>query len=111
MEGRLGKTSLAIQFFYFFINLNFLIMKKMYFLTLAFGLIFFGLNNANAQDFPWPDLGEAKIIEPGAPGVINETIHADTSATGERLHNHYILRRGQTYLYTARIQNTGYPLM
>ncbi|MFW5656382.1 MAG: T9SS type A sorting domain-containing protein [Bacteroidota bacterium] len=86
-------------------------MKKIYFLTLTFGLIFFGLNSANAQDFPWPDLGEAMIIEPGAPGTINETIHADTSATGERLHNHYILRRGQTYLYTARIQNTGYPLM
>lgn len=86
-------------------------MRKVYLLTLSLGLLLVGLNSATAQDFPWPDLGEAMIIEPGAPGTINETIHGDTSATGERLHYHYILRRGQTYLYTARIQNTGYPLM
>ena len=86
-------------------------MRKVYLLTLSLGLLLVGLNSATAQDFPWPDLGEAMIIEPGAPGTINETIHGDTSATGERLHNHYILKRGQMYLYTARIQNTGYPLM
>ncbi len=86
-------------------------MKNYYTLILVLGLTFFSLGKATGQEFPWPDLGEAMIIEPGAPGTINETIHGDTSATGDRLHNHYILRRGQTYLYTARIQNTGYPLM
>mgnify|MGYP006289005571 CR=1 FL=1 len=86
-------------------------MKNYYTLILVLGLTFFSLGKATGQEFPWPDLGDAMIIEPGAPGTINETIHGDTSATGDRLHNHYILRRGQTYLYTARIQNTGYPLM
>ena len=87
-------------------------MRKVYLLSMMLGLIMFGLNNVDAQEVPWPDdLGEAMVIEPGVPGKINETIHGDTSATGERLHNHYILKRGQIYLYTARIQNTGYPLM
>jgi len=68
-------------------------------------------SSLHAQEFPWPDLGDAMIIEPGAPGTINNTITADTTATGERQHNVYILRRGATYLYTARINNVGYPLM
>ena len=68
--------------------------------------------SVKAQEFPWPThLGEPKIIEPGPPGVINETISEDTTTTGERIHNHYILRRGQTYYYTRRIENTGYSLM
>jgi len=67
--------------------------------------------NINGQDYPWPDLGEAMIIEPGAPGVINETINNDTLADGSRAHNHYILRRGATYLYTFTINNVGWPLM
>ncbi|MFW5877614.1 MAG: T9SS type A sorting domain-containing protein [bacterium] len=86
-------------------------MKKVYMLTISVSLMLLGFTHTFAQDLPWPDLGDAMIIEPGEPGKINDVIHADTSATGERLHNHYILRRGQTYLYTARIQNNGWPLM
>lgn len=86
-------------------------MRKIYLLTLTFGLAMFSLNNANAQDWEWPDLGEAMVIEPGAPGVINTTIAADTASDGSRLHNHYILKRGATYLYTGRINNDGWSLM
>lgn len=86
-------------------------MKKFYFLTMLTGLLFFSLSSATAQEFPWPDLGEAMVIEPGEPGKINDVIHGDTTENGERVHQHYILKRGATYLYTARIQNDGYPLM
>ena len=88
-------------------------MKKTFLLSITvFGLLITSISNANAQEFPWPtDLGDAMIIEPGAPGTINSTIHEDTAANGDRNHHHYILRRGQTYLYTARINNVGYPLM
>jgi hypothetical protein len=86
-------------------------MKKLYLLT-SMLLVFLAVN---AQDktveFPWPDLGEPLVIEPGEPGVINETINGDTSVTGERLHQHYILKRNATYLYTFRVENVGYPLM
>lgn len=86
-------------------------MKKHYYLPMLLGIFIFFSNSAMTQEFPWPDLGDPMIIEPGAPGTINETIMGDTTANGERNHNHYILRRGATYLYTARIQNSGYPLM
>lgn len=86
-------------------------MKKHYLLPMILGIFIFFSNHAMAQEFPWPDLGDPMIIEPGAPGVINETIMGDTTANGERNHNHYILKRGATYLYTARILNNGYPLM
>ncbi len=88
-------------------------MKKVNYFILTITLaLFAGFGpGLNAQEFPWPDLGDAMIIEPGAPGTINETIHGDTTATGERNHYHYILRRGQTYLYTARINNVDFPLM
>lgn len=66
---------------------------------------------SSAQEFPWPDLGDALVITPGAPGKINQTIMGDTTANGERIHSHYVLLRGQTYLYTARIENDGWPLM
>ena len=88
-------------------------MKKFYLFVLVLGSIALLGNDALAQntDFPWPDLGESMVITPGAPGKINDVIHGDTTATGDRVHRHYILKRGQTYLYTARIQNSGYPLM
>lgn len=86
-------------------------MKKMYILSFAIGILLTGFSNIYGQEFPWPDLGDALVITPGAPGVINQTIMGDTSSTGERLHNHYILKRGQTYIYTARIENDGWPLM
>jgi hypothetical protein len=86
-------------------------MRKIYVLTILLGFLATGFNTVQAQEFAWPDLGDALVITPGAPGVINQTIMGDTSATGERLHNHYVLLRGQTYLYTARIENDGYPLM
>ncbi len=84
---------------------------KSYFIISGISLLFLLSQPVNAQEFPWPDLGDAMIIEPGAPGVINETINGDTSVSGERNHQHYILRRGQTYLYTASIANPGYSLM
>lgn len=87
-------------------------MKKFYMFTAALGLLLAGSQMAFAQDFPWPDMGEGTVIEPGDPGKINDFIHGDTLADGSRAGNNvYILRRGQTYLYTARINNNGYPLM
>ncbi len=86
-------------------------MRKLYCFVIVLGLAFCYVNNSIAQDFPWPDLGEAMVIEPGEPGKINDVIHGDTTDTGERIHNHFILKRGATYLYTARIRNSGYPLM
>ncbi len=88
-------------------------MKKVYLPVSMFLLILVGFTSVNAQQFPWPDLGEAKIIEPDPtnPGALNDAIMSDTSATGERLHNHYILKRGATYTYTSRINNNGWPLM
>ena len=88
-------------------------MKKMFLLSITvFGLLITSTTQTNAQEFPWPtDLGDAMIIEPGNPGVINETINGDTTATGERNHQHYILRRNATYLYTASVNNPGYALL
>lgn len=87
--------------------------KKLYVLFLILASFAFTAINANAQqvEFPWPDLGEAMVITPGAPGVINETINNDKDGAGNRLHKSYILKRGATYLYTAQIQNSGWPLM
>jgi len=84
-------------------------MKKYYLLLTT--LTFICFSGIHAQEFPWPDLGEPMIIEPGDPGTIEQTIMGDTTETGERIHNHFILRRGQTYLYRARINNVGHPLM
>ncbi len=88
-------------------------MKKIYMFLLLMASGAFVANNANAQEveFPWPNLGEAMIITPGAPGKINDVINNDVDGSGNRLHKSYILKRDATYLYTAQIQNTGYPLM
>lgn len=86
-------------------------MKNFYGIFLVLGMAFILPGNSSAQEFPWPDLGTSKVLEPGAPGLINQTIMGDTTETGERLFNHYVLKRGQTYLYTARIENDGWPLM
>jgi hypothetical protein len=87
-------------------------MKKNYMFLLSFLVFAFTIiPNANTQEFDWPDLGQALVIEPGTPGTINATINGDTSASGERLHQHYILKRGALYLYTAAINNVGWELM
>ncbi len=56
--------------------------------------------------------GREVVIEPGDPGVLNETIHGDTTATGERVDPStvYILRRDARYLVTAPIVNRNYAL-
>jgi hypothetical protein len=68
-------------------------MRKIYltFLWVAAALFVSTSLNAQMADFPWPDLGEAKVIEPGPPGKINDEINFDTTATGERAGNAYIL--------------------
>ncbi|GEM_PF-5144862 len=38
-------------------------------------------------------------------GLLNETIASDTTATGERVHTVYILKRGHTYLLSGEISN------
>jgi hypothetical protein len=86
-------------------------MRKFYMLALSVGLLFAIPATLSAQEFPWPDLGEALVIEPGAPGTINDVIHGDTASDGSRNHNVYLLKRGATYLYTARIGNKGWPMM
>jgi hypothetical protein len=86
-------------------------MRKIYLLLLMLGLFLMSPEKSAAQDLPWPDLGEPMLITPGAPGTINQTINGDVDGSGNRLHNHYVLQRGQTYLYTARIENDGWPLM
>ncbi len=87
-------------------------MKKIYMSLMALVACALLLSTqVNAQEFEWPDLGEAMIIEPGPPGTINETINGDTTATGERAHQSYILKRGALYLYTAAINNVGWDLM
>jgi len=91
-------------------------MKKIYKVsTMTLALIAMSFFIAKAQDiptYPWPEPSTTVVIEPGAPGLINETIMGDTTATGERNdpNTMYVLKRGATYLYTARIENDGYPL-
>ena len=72
---------------------------------------FFAITNGLAQDFPWPDLGTPMIIEPGAPGTFDNTIMGDTAADGTRNHQHYILRRGEIYLYIYDVNNVDWDLM
>jgi hypothetical protein len=83
---------------------NFVFMGKFILLLVAlFALV--GIKQAQAQDFPWPDLGDPVVIEPGEPGVINNTINAATKAT------HFVLKRGVTYIYTGEMKNAGFPIM
>ncbi len=50
-----------------------------------------------------PVVAGQTIIEPGPPGTINDMVHGDTTATGERNSCHYVLRRDAVYIYNARI--------
>ena len=88
-------------------------MKKIYliFLTII-ACAFLASTDAGAQEFPWPDdLGTPMVIEPGDPGVFDQTINGDTAADGSRLHQHYILKRGELYLYIYDVNNVGWDLM
>jgi len=68
----------------------------------------------SAQDitYPWPAHDREVVIEPGAPGTFEQTIMGDTTATGERVDpkTMYLLKRGATYIYRARLENNGYTL-
>jgi len=52
------------------------------------------------------------IVEPGVPGVLNETIKGDTTSTGERVNVNtiYVLRRDASYFITSDIKNNGFKL-
>lgn len=90
-------------------------MKKIYLIFLTiFACAFLASTDAGAQEqeFPWPDLGTPLVIEGnGPPGVLETTINGDTAADGSRLHNHYILKRGQLYLYWWPVNNVEWELM
>ena len=75
-------------------------MKQL--LTL-FALLFMTISIASAQD--------ELIVEPGEPGILEQTIFADTSDTGERNPNRvYVLRRGTPYLLAQRIRWADYHI-
>jgi len=76
-------------------------MKKIIYVSLLF---FFAGFTAHGQS--------EMIIEPGAPGVINAAIEADTLANGERADPDrvYVLRRGFPYLLTGGISFADYHL-
>lgn len=87
-------------------------MKKIYLIALTIiAFAFLTSTNADAQEFEWPDLGTPMVIEPGVPGVFDATINGDTATDGTRNHQHYILRRGEIYLYIFETINTGWDLM
>ncbi|MDZ7721831.1 MAG: hypothetical protein U5R06_03135 [candidate division KSB1 bacterium] len=52
------------------------------------------------------------VVEPGNPGILNETIHGDTTDTGERVDaaTVYVLKRDAAYLITEPIVNRDYHL-
>lgn len=66
-------------------------------LTLLLGLLFGTADPARAQT----------IIEPGPPGTINQAILGDTTATGERVNCHYVLRRDAFYIYNQKMDLRG----
>jgi hypothetical protein len=50
-----------------------------------------------------------RIIDPG-DGFVNDVIHSDTTAAGERQNTEYIFKRGQTYFVQQQISNVGWAM-
>lgn len=92
-----------------------MIMKKSYLklaLTMGLMMAMVALVTAQSITYPWPAHEREVVIEPGAPGTFESTILGDTTASGERVNpkTMYLLKRGATYIYRARVENTGYEL-
>lgn len=85
--------------------------KKLLILTTFAMVIAFG-SNLSAQTVSNGDTLEIGPLnsEGNALGALNEAIHGDTTATGERVHKVYKLQRGAQYILTEVI-NADFPLV